>query len=396
MDGAVIGVDVGKDFHWAEGVSGARGAPDETLLSRHVDNTEEDIAALIEEATAGGRRPLWAVDMKDGPAALIVALLLAAGQEVVFVPGITVNRTRDSFPGESKTDAVDARVIAECARTRSGLSRFDQKTEAVVGMGVLCSHRRDLVADRTRATLRLRSTLSGISPALERALSPSSLAALTLLTRYQTPAAIRRAGVARIASFLKGRGRYKAEAVATAAHQAALSQSVRLPGESYAATVVASLAEDLLRLRVRIDEVDKEIEGCFFSHPQAETILSLPGMGPYLGAEFLARAGDLGAFAGPHKLAAYAGLAPRLVDSGKRSGNLRRARGGNKGLKYVFYQSAFASLSHPASRAFYDRKRAEGKRHHQAVLALARRRVDVLWAMLAKGERYRAEDATAA
>jgi hypothetical protein len=44
-------------------------------------------------------------------------------------------------------------------------------------------------------------------------------------------------------------------------------------------------------------------------------------------------------------------------------GNNRRMRG-NKNLKRVFYQSAFASLrSSPESRAFYDRKRAEGKRH---------------------------------
>ena len=51
-------------------------------------------------------------------------------------------------------------------------------------------------------------------------------------------------------------------------------------------------------------------------------------------------------------------------------------------MKRVFYQAAFSSLRHPASRAFYDRKRHEGKRHHQAVLALARRRVNVLFAML--------------
>src|SRR4051812_6373596 len=54
-------------------------------------------------------------------------------------------------------------------------------------------------------------------------------------------------------------------------------------------------------------------------------------------------------------------------------------RGGNKVLKRVFYQSAFASLrSAPEARAFYDRKRAEGKRHTQALIALARRRI-TMW-----------------
>jgi transposase len=64
-------------------------------------------------------------------------------------------------------------------------------------------------------------------------------------------------------------------------------------------------------------------------------------------------------------------------------------RGGNKFLKRVFFLSAFASLRCSAhSRAFYDRKRAEGKRHTQALIALARRRVNVLWAMLRDGTTF--------
>jgi transposase len=106
-------------------------------------------------------------------------------------------------------------------------------------------------------------------------------------------------------------------------------------------------------------------------------------MGPLLGAEFLVTVGDLSTFGSADQLAAYAGLAPAANDSGKRVGNNRRMRGGNKALKRVFYQSAFASLrGSPESRAFYDRKRAEGKKHTQALIALARRRINVVWAML--------------
>jgi hypothetical protein len=64
-------------------------------------------------------------------------------------------------------------------------------------------------------------------------------------------------------------------------------------------------------------------------------------------------------------------------------------RGGNRRLKQVFYQAAFASLhSSPHSRVFYDRKLAEGKKHNQALIALARRRVNVLWAMLRDGTEF--------
>lgn len=77
------------------------------------------------------------------------------------------------------------------------------------------------------------------------------------------------------------------------------------------------------------------------------------------------------------------GVAPVPRDSGKVSGNLRRPQRYNRRLQRVFYTSALFSIRRSKeSRRFYDRKRAEGKRHTQAVLALARRRVDVLWALL--------------
>jgi hypothetical protein len=95
-------------------------------------------------------------------------------------------------------------------------------------------------------------------------------------------------------------------------------------------------------------------------------------MGPILGAEFLVAVGDICAFESADRLVAYARLVPAARDSGKRVGKARRMRGGNKTLKRVFYQSAFASLrGSPESRAFYDRKRREGKRHTQALVALA-------------------------
>ena len=117
-------------------------------------------------------------------------------------------------------------------------------------------------------------------------------------------------------------------------------------------------------------------------------------MGPILGAEFLVASGDIRSFGSADRLAAYAGLVPAANDSGKRVGNHKRMRGGNKALKRVFYQSAFSSLrSAPESRAFYDRKRREGKRHTQALIALARRRVDVLWAMLRDGTTFETRSA---
>jgi transposase len=230
-----------------------------------------------------------------------------------------------------------------------------------------------------------------VSPALERALDLNRRGPLTLLTHYQSPQRLRRAGHKRIAAYLRRRGVKGFDSVAGRALGAAKSQRITLPAEPVAARIVAELAAEILALKDRIEDIDEEIERRFFDRPEAEILASLPGMGALLGAEFLVAVGDLSAFDSADHLAAYAGLVPAANDSGKRVANNPRMRGGNKNLKRVFYQSAFASLrSSPESRAFYDRKRAEGKRHVQALIALARRRVNVVWAMLRDGTTFKA------
>lgn len=376
-----VGIDAGKELHWAH-VLDASGTQ---ILSRRVENDETDLLKLIDEVLAlSEEEPVWAVDQPGGSAALLLALLWERDQRVLYFPGLAVDRAREAYPGESKTDAREAYVIADQARMRSNLAQLVPGEDDLAELQLLLlARRRDLIADRTRSINRLRDVLLSIFPALERALELNGKGALILVRHYQSPSAIRRVGHRRLATFLKNRGVKGAEDIARKAITAAKAQNVALPAENVAATICAELAEETLALKESIDNLDRELGQRFFARPEARILASLPGMGPVLGAEFLVSVGELSAFESADRLAAYAGLVPAAHDSGKRVGNHRRMRGGNKVLKRVFYQSAFASLrSSPHSRAFYDRKRREGKKHTQALIALARRRVNVLWAML--------------
>jgi transposase len=310
-------------------------------------------------------------------------------QRVLYVPGLSVDRARDTYRGESKTDARDARVIADQARMRPDLGELRPGEQELSELQLLLARRRDLITDRSRTITRLREALLSLFPALERALDLNSKGPLILLTHYQSPAQLRRAGHKRVAAYLRNRGVKGSSSVAHRALSAAGSQSVTLPAQEVASHIVAELAGEILALKERIESIDEELQKRFFARPEARILISLPGMGAILGAEFLVCVGDISAFESADRLAAYAGLVPAARDSGKRVGNHRRMRGGNKTLKRVFYQSAFASLCGSAeSRAFYDRKRAEGKRHTQALIALARRRVNVVWAMLRDGTTF--------
>lgn len=122
----------------------------------------------------------------------------------------------------------------------------------------------------------------------------------------------------------------------------------------------------------------------------------MPGIGVRTAARILLEVGDGTAFASPGHLAAYAGLAPVTRRSGSSIRGEHPARGGNKQLKRAFFLAAFASLADPVSRAYYDRKRAQGKRHNAALICLARRRIDVLFAMLRDNALYHPRPVTPA
>ncbi len=145
-----------------------------------------------------------------------------------------------------------------------------------------------------------------------------------------------------------------------------------------------------MALDAQIKEIDQLIEERFLRHRCAEVIISMPGMGVRLGAEFLAATGgDMRSFGSADRLASLSGVAPVPRDSGRVSGNLHRPKQYHRGLQRVFYTLALISIrASPDSRQYYDRKRAEGKHHTQAVLALARRRVNVLWVLLRENRCY--------
>jgi transposase len=377
---AWAGIDIGKGHHHAVVID----AEGKRLLSRRVANDEADLLELIAQVLGMAEEVTWAVDMITGGAALLLALLAVRGQQVLYISSTMVNRASGGYRGQGKTDARDAAIIADQARMRRGLTPLRATGELIAELQMLVARRQDLVADRTRMINRLREQLLALCPALERALEVTCTGPLILLTGYQRPAQIRDMGEAGLTAWLRARHVRGAAALAAKAVRAAASQATTLPGEQMAALLTAQLAEGVMTLNEQIKITEQLLEDRFHRHELAAMITSMPGIGTVLGAEFLATTGgDMSVFASADHLAAYAGLAPAARDSGRISGNLHRPQRYHRGLNRVFYTSALISIQHnPDSQRFYQRKRSEGKLHTQAVLALARRRVNVLWALI--------------
>jgi transposase len=374
------GIDIGKGHHHAVVID----SEGKRLLSRRVANDEAALLELISQVLGMAETVTWAVDMLTGGPALLLALLVAHGQQVLYISSTMVNRASDGYRGAGKSDARDALVIADQARMRRGLKPLRIDDELIVELRMLVARRQDLVADRTRMLNRLRDQLLAICPALERALEVTNAGPLILLTGFQRPARIRQTGTTELTAWLRARKVKGARALAGRAVEAARSQATTLPGEQMAALLVAQLAEAVITLNEQIKTTEQLIEDRFHRHELSEMIVSMPGIGTVLGAEFLAATGgDMSAFDSADHLAAYAGLTPAPRESGRITGNLHRPKRYNRPLNRVFYTSALISIQrNPDSRRFYERKRSEGKLHTQAVLALARRRVNVLWALI--------------
>lgn len=382
-----IGLDVGKEEHFADVLDDSGDA----LFGRSVRNDEADLEALLERASMHGT-PGLVIDQPGSIAQLAIAVAARREVPVAYVPGLVMRRAADLYPGEAKTDRRDAFVLADTGRMRRRQVHWldTASDELLARLRVLNGYDIDLAADLTRVSNRLRDALVSISPALERAVGSKlgHAGVRDLLVKFATPSALAAAGKARIANTVKKRSPRMADKVTAAVLDALEAQTVTLPAEATVGRVIVELAGELDRVHRRRDTLAAEIEEAFLAHPFGPVLVSMPGIGPRTGARILAEIGDGSRFANGSKLASYAGLAPVTRQSGTSIRGESKSRRGNHRLKNAMFLAAFASLHSPDSRRFYDRKRAEGKKHNAALICLARRRCNVILAMLRTGQHY--------
>ncbi|SEF38066.1 Transposase IS116/IS110/IS902 family protein [Amycolatopsis pretoriensis] len=378
-----LGLDVGKDAHHAVGL-----APDgKRLHDGPLPNSEPTLRALFDKLTAHGTL-LVVVDQPATIGALPVAVARAAGHQVAYLPGLAMRRIADLYPGRAKTDARDAFVIADAARSLPHTLRpVDVGDEALAELEVLVGFDDDLAGEATR----IRGLLTGIHPALEHAIGPriSHPAVLEILSRCGGPSGIAKAGRRKLTAIAKAHAPRIGEKLVEAIMTALGEQTVTVPGTAAADTVLPRLADSLKTVLQQRKQVAEQVEGILDAHPLAGVLTSMPGIGVRTAARILLEVGDASNFASSGHLAAYAGIAPVTRSSGTSIKGEHPARTGNRQLKRAFFLAAFAALADPVSRAYYDRKRAEGTKHNAALICLARRRCDVLYAMLRNGTHYR-------
>jgi transposase len=313
-----------------------------------------------------------------------VAALIAAGYTVYPINPRQVARYRErQGMSGAKSDPGDAHALADMVRTDSHQLRPAAGDSAQVeGIKIAARAHQNLIWDRQRQMLRLRSTLREYFPAAVEAFEDLTAAdTLELLAAAPEPERAARLSRSRIAAALKRARRRdvpgKTERLQALLRAEQLSQPAALVA-AYAATVRAIVAV-IGVFNAEIDTLQGQVEAYFGQHPDAEIYRSQPGLGEILGARVLGEFGDdADRYDGARARKNYAGSSPITRASGKKKAVLARYVR-NRRLADALHQQAFCALNvSPGARAYYDQLRARGAGHHAALRQLSNRLVGIL------------------
>lgn len=385
--GMFLGLDVGKSAHHGHGLTPAG----KKVFDKPLPNSEPKLRAVFDKLAVKFGTVLVVVDQPASIGALPLTVARDAGCKVAYLPGLAMRRIADLYPGEAKTDAKDAAVIADAARTMPHTLRSLEVTDEITAeLTVLVGFDQDLAAEATRTSNRIRGLLTQFHPSLERVLGPrlDHQAVTWLLERHGSPAALRKAGRRRLVEVIRPKAPRMATRLIDDVFDALDEQTVIVPGTGTLDIVIPSLARQLAAVHDQRRAMEAQINTLLEEHPLSQVLISMPGVAVRTAAVLLVTVGDGTGFPTAGHLASYAGLAPTTKSSGTSIHGEHAPRGGNRQLKRAMFLSAFAALHDPTSRTYYDRCRARGKTHTQALLRLARHRTSVLFAMLRDGTFY--------
>lgn len=323
--------------------------------------------------------------------------ILRHGYRLYSVNNLKLARYKEIFPAPAKTDAIDARRTLERFRLSEHLPLAKDALHEVAPIPAendrlkrLTRRRKQLVWERARVINRLQSDLHAVCPGL---LSITQMADnLWFLNFLTCRDALPKLARLRLPSLLAihGVGKTYAARIQAWQPQARFAPEVEWVGE-----MIQQDARRILSLGDDIKAMDQKIAAIAAHSELAQSVGSIPGFGKVSMAEIAGGIGTVDRFGTESGLALYLGMAPLDSSSGKKSG-ARTTRHVNTRAKAAMMVAGTRHIACvPASHAYYDKKRTEGKKHNQAIRALGRHLVRVIWSMVKQGRKYEIREVNA-
>jgi len=388
-----VGVDVGSRCH-----SVAIGLSDGSLLEEfeipHRAEGFREFFARVEACARHHGVPIAvAMEGYNGHVRPLDSLVRARGWRLFNVNNLKLARFKEIFPAAAKSDRIDSRKTLELFQLRDHLPMAGEVLQEVMAtpeendvLKRLSRRRRRLVNERGRVANALQADLQAVCPGLlEITREVGNLWFLNFLTCRK--GLIKLARVRR-ASLLKvpGIGTHFANAI-----QAWQDRAYFAPDASLVGDMIQQDAARILELKQQIKALEEQMAQVAESSPIAGQLASIPGYGAVCSAELAGEIGTVERFRGEASLALYLGMATLDHSSGKsRSSKPPKHVNARAKAAMMFAIDHHRKLV-PQSQRYYERKRAEGKKHNQAIRALGRHLCRVIFKMLTQDRPYRIE-----
>lgn len=312
----------------------------------------------------------------------LFAALAAKGYRVALVNPLRTNRFAAEDMQRTKTDAIDALVIARfAAQKRPDLTRVpDSVAEELRELVRLRDRLMQDLGDRVRELHRVVDL--GFPELTRYVRTLDSELATAILKDYPTAEAfvgVRPASLAR----LRYDGRhYVGRELANQLIEAAKISVGHHHGAAYRVQV-KYFCQDIETIRVRLRELDRDIGRRLEEHEVGKLLTTIDGIGSGTAARLIAILGDPSDFRDERALAAYVGVVPGLRQSGKRLASRASSTPyGNADLRTALYMPTLTAVKRNAwLRAFYERLVAAGKPKKLALIAAMRKLLHAIYSV---------------
>jgi transposase len=335
----VLGADTHKRSHT---IAAVRVLSGEFVGERTVAVGAASFAATLGWARGLGSERVWALEDCRHVSGSFERFLLARGERVVRVAPRLMAGARRSSRERGKSDAIDALAVARAA-LREGIDTLPcaQLEGIELEIRLLVDHRERLIRIRTAMVNNVVWHLHDLWP-------ETDLADRALL-----------------------RNRKIIEQVA--GRLARCEQSARV-------RVARDEVRRIRELTKSINELERELTGLVAD--TAPALLAEPGVGPLSAAKLIGEIAGIGRFGSEAKLARACGTAPIPASSGRRDRH-RLDRGGNRQINAALHRIAITrARMHPETRAYLERRQADGKTRREAIRCLKRYLVRRIWQLL--------------
>lgn len=385
------GIDVGSESHHITILDEEDHILYNQKVAHKINEFAENIKLFkqIEKKEKG--KISFALEGKNGYSAPFDRILLNQGFTLYNVDNFKLKRFREAFAGEWRDDERDSLMLSKMLKLKEHINskrekvfiKIEQPSPLAESLKLLSRHQQTLIDERVRLTNRLGKKLLEVCPQILELGKLKNKKIIAILAKYPDLSKYKRIT---LCSLLKTKGIGKKGAFFLLKR---LNNIEYMPGLTVIyKTIISSYAKRISELQKEIEDIDKKLDEIGEKSKEVNHLKTIPGVATKLASRFIGEIEDINRFPSEKQLAIYCGVA--CVDN--NSGKVTKARAvykANKICKQTLINMAGCSIRFsPQCKAYYLKKRTEGKAHNHTLRCLARQLIKVIYRMLTEDRDY--------